>query len=165
MQEGNQGRAWRFTQASINNYVSPYMLSFSAIGAMTYADVAVDDIDIVDGQCEPALDLCDFESDFCGFNVTTARGDFKWNNDTVGNSPIVGYFLSDHTLRSGDGECSIPCVYSSCFWRLARQHCRLCICSRVIDLTAACTHYVYEGTPTPLCPRRKLRTFLTLLVS
>lgn len=75
---------------------------------MALADIALDDIDILDGQCEPAADLCDFErDDLCGFNVTTATNGFQWNQDTAANASIkagIPGFFTDHTLLYFNGE-------------------------------------------------------------
>lgn len=75
----------------------------------SYTDVAVDDIDIVDGQCDRAVNVCDFESnDFCGFNVTAATSDFVWSKDTAINVAekvmIPLATPADHTLVAFPGE-------------------------------------------------------------
>lgn len=86
---------------------SRYKLTFAAGANDLYTDVALDDIEIVDGQCEPAAGLCDFErGDLCGFNVTSGTGGFKWNHDTALNvsQDFFDSAPADHTLSSPVGE-------------------------------------------------------------
>lgn len=105
----NQGRSWKLAQVAIDvDFVEPTQLTLNAIGNMSYADIAVDDIDIVDGQCEPPLNLCDFErGDLCGFNDTTATARFMWDNLLARKADkLLKNNVVDHTLATVFGKSS-----------------------------------------------------------
>ena len=64
-------------------------------------DIALDDLDIVDGPCPPPK-FCDFETDMCKWS--NIRGDeFDWRRDS-GGTPSLGTGPStDHTTGTRNG--------------------------------------------------------------
>lgn len=74
---------------------------------MSFADVAIDDIDISGGSCGAVVDLCDFElGDLCGFSVVKKQENDTWQNIDVlsVNNKLQTYF-TDHTVSSLNGTC------------------------------------------------------------
>lgn len=113
---GNQGRSWKYTEVSVEQASSPYSLTFRAVGGTPYADVALDDIDIVDGQCELAGDVCDYERrDLCGFNVTNTTGDFQWKSSRAYELAAFQLNVRGRTLSSYAGESLKDLLHNSFF--------------------------------------------------
>lgn len=71
-------------------------------------DIALDDLDIVDGPCPPPK-FCDFETDMCKWS--NIRGDeFDWRRDS-GGTPSLGTGPStDHTTGTRNGLFSFLCL-------------------------------------------------------
>ncbi|XP_078791082.1 MAM and LDL-receptor class A domain-containing protein 1 isoform X3 [Oryzias latipes] len=105
-QTGDQGRLWRFAQASLLPRVQPYRVVVEGVkaGPTTDGDMAFDDVQLTDVVCPPH-GFCDFESSFCGW--TNLGGDVDQGDWLRGAgaspNPHTGPTV-DHTTNSIHGH-------------------------------------------------------------
>uniref|UniRef100_A0A3Q1GLC6 Si:ch211-106h4.4 n=1 Tax=Acanthochromis polyacanthus TaxID=80966 RepID=A0A3Q1GLC6_9TELE len=70
-QTGDQGRLWRFAQASLLPRVQPYRFQIVVegvkVGLTKEGDMAFDDVQLTDAQCPPH-GFCDFENTMCSWS-------------------------------------------------------------------------------------------------
>ncbi|RVE62060.1 hypothetical protein OJAV_G00176900 [Oryzias javanicus] len=105
-QTGDQGRLWRFAQASLLPRVQPYRVVVEGVkaGPATEGGVAFDDVRLTDAVCPPH-GFCDFESSFCGW--TNLGGDVDQGDWLRGAgaspNPHTGPTV-DHTTDSEHGH-------------------------------------------------------------
>ena len=72
-------------------------------GGTYYGDIAIDDVELLNGPCPPPAS-CDFESGLCSFGNVISGDDFDWlrsqgTTNTGGTGP-----LSDHTQGDSRGK-------------------------------------------------------------
>jgi len=102
---GNQGNRWIVGEATVPQSLTAagYQVVFEAIrGATARADIALDDVSVVQGACPSAGD-CDFESGLCTWTNANQGDDFDWTSKkgltgTAGTGPST-----DHTLGTAQG--------------------------------------------------------------
>ncbi|XP_068427543.1 MAM and LDL-receptor class A domain-containing protein 1 isoform X2 [Clinocottus analis] len=104
-QTGDQGRLWRFAQASLLPRVQPYRIVVEGVkaGPTLEGDMAFDDVQLTDTQCPPP-GHCDFESNSCSWSNLGGgvdQGDWLRGRGASSNTntgPSV-----DHTTNSTHG--------------------------------------------------------------
>ncbi|KAM6919231.1 apical endosomal glycoprotein [Xenentodon cancila] len=105
-QTGNQGRLWRFGQASLLPRVQPYRIVVEGVkaGPTQQGDMAFDDVQLTDAQCPPH-GFCDFESSFCSWsNVGEGVDQGDWlRGSGASPNPNTGPAV-DHTTNSSHGH-------------------------------------------------------------
>ncbi|KAG7228996.1 hypothetical protein INR49_013229 [Caranx melampygus] len=104
-QTGDQGRLWRFAQASLLPRVQPYRIVVEGVkvGATQEGDMAFDDVQLTDAQC-PSPRFCDFEKGMCSWSNLDRRvdqGDWLRGRGASPN-PNTGPSV-DHTTSSKYG--------------------------------------------------------------
>uniref|UniRef100_G3PY20 MAM domain-containing protein n=2 Tax=Gasterosteus aculeatus aculeatus TaxID=481459 RepID=G3PY20_GASAC len=104
-QTGNQGRLWRFAQASLLPRVQPYRIVVEGVkaGPTQEGDMAFDDVQLTDTQCPPP-GHCDFESNWCSWSNLGGgvdQGDWLRGRGASPN-PNTGPSV-DHTTNSTHG--------------------------------------------------------------
>ncbi|KAL6103987.1 uncharacterized protein ACO6RY_13812 [Pungitius sinensis] len=104
-QTGDQGRLWRFAQASLLPRVGPYRILVEGVkaGPTQEGDMAFDDVQLTDAQCPPP-GRCDFESNWCSWSNLGAgvdQGDWLRGRGASPN-PNTGPSV-DHTTNSTRG--------------------------------------------------------------
>ena len=106
---GTQGNKWRYAQITLISNQAFYILFEGVRGTSYQGDIALDDLDIVDGKC-PSPRQCDFEGNTCGWK--NVRGDqFDWTRDSGGTPSVKTGPSTDHTTgtRNGIGLASFQC--------------------------------------------------------
>eukprot|EP00057_Strongylocentrotus_purpuratus_P018001 XP_011672475.1 PREDICTED: MAM and LDL-receptor class A domain-containing protein 2-like [Strongylocentrotus purpuratus] len=104
---------WTRTGSSGNQWIEGYVdvvdiyefrVVYEAIRGDSYTgDIAIDDLDMVEGQCS-GTHACDFQhDDLCGYQQETVKDDFDWlqgssSTVTFGTGPTV-----DHTYKTPYG--------------------------------------------------------------
>ncbi|XP_022097778.1 MAM and LDL-receptor class A domain-containing protein 1-like isoform X1 [Acanthaster planci] len=101
-QTGHQDNVWRFGQATVSAG-HPFKVVFEAeVGSNPNGDIAIDDVDVVDGKCS-RQGFCDFERDMCGWTNDDSYDVFDWLR-SAGVTPSLNTGPSvDHTTNSGIG--------------------------------------------------------------
>ncbi|KAM8850746.1 MAM and LDL-receptor class A domain-containing protein 1 isoform 2-T2 [Spinachia spinachia] len=104
-QTGDQGRLWRFAQASLLPRVQPYRILVEGVkaGPTHQGDMAFDDVQLTDTQCPPP-GHCDFESNSCSWSNlggVVDQGDWLRGRGASPN-PNTGPSV-DHTTNSTRG--------------------------------------------------------------
>ncbi|XP_034411292.1 MAM and LDL-receptor class A domain-containing protein 2 [Cyclopterus lumpus] len=104
-QTGDQGRLWRFAQASLLPRVQPYRIVVEGVkaGPTQEGDMAFDDVRLTDTQCPPP-GHCDFESNSCSWSNLGGgvdQGDWLRGRGASPN-PSTGPCV-DHTTNSTRG--------------------------------------------------------------
>ncbi|XP_039999701.1 MAM and LDL-receptor class A domain-containing protein 1 [Xiphias gladius] len=104
-QTGDQGRMWRFAQASLLPRVRPYKIVVEGMkaGPTQEGDMAFDDVQLTDAQCPPP-GFCDFESNMCSWSNLGGgvdQGDWLRGRGASPN-PNTGPSV-DHTTNSTQG--------------------------------------------------------------
>ncbi|XP_018531715.2 MAM and LDL-receptor class A domain-containing protein 1 [Lates calcarifer] len=104
-QTGDQGRLWRFAQASLLPRVQPYRIVVEGVKARPTleGDMAFDDVQLMDAQCPPH-GFCDFERNMCSWSnlgVGVDQGDWLRGRGASPN-PNTGPSV-DHTTNSTQG--------------------------------------------------------------
>ncbi|KAM4729149.1 apical endosomal glycoprotein [Anableps anableps] len=105
-QAGDQGRLWRFAQASLLPRIQPYRIVVEGVkaGPTMEGDMAFDDVQLTDAQCPPH-GFCDFESSFCNWSNLGGgvnQGDWLLGAGATPN-PNTGPAV-DHTTNSSKGH-------------------------------------------------------------
>ncbi|TKS79616.1 LDL-receptor class A domain-containing protein 2 Skeletal organic matrix MAM and [Collichthys lucidus] len=104
-QTGDQGRLWKFAQASLLPRVQPYMIVVEGVksGPTQEGDMAFDDVHLTDVQCPPP-GHCDFETNMCSWS--NMGGDVDQEDWLRGRgaspNPNTGPSV-DHTTNSTHG--------------------------------------------------------------
>ncbi|KAK5602804.1 hypothetical protein CRENBAI_025076 [Crenichthys baileyi] len=103
---GDQGRLWRFAQASLLPRIQPYRIVVEGVkaGPTMEGDMAFDDVQLTDAQCLPH-GVCDFESSFCSWSNLgdgVDQGDWLLGAGASPN-PNTGPTF-DHTTNSSYGH-------------------------------------------------------------
>ncbi|KAH9494976.1 hypothetical protein Btru_018310, partial [Bulinus truncatus] len=97
---GSHGNLWRQGEAQVSSSKN-YQISFEGVVGHGYkADIALDDISLVNGSCPPQ-DLCDFEIDLCDYTQLQTTDVFDWirwanKTESHGSGPST-----DHTTNNG----------------------------------------------------------------
>ncbi|XP_038573588.1 MAM and LDL-receptor class A domain-containing protein 1 [Micropterus salmoides] len=104
-QTGDQGRLWRFAQASLLPRVQPYRIVVEGVkaGPTQEGDMAFDDVQLTDAQCPPP-GRCDFERNTCSWSNLGGgvdQGDWLRGRGASPN-PNTGPSV-DHTTNSNHG--------------------------------------------------------------
>ncbi|KAM9845004.1 MAM and LDL-receptor class A domain-containing protein 1 [Aulostomus maculatus] len=104
-QTGDQGRLWRFAQASLLPWNQPHRIVVEGMktGPTQEGDMAFDDVRLSDAQCAP-LGYCDFEGNMCNWSNLGAKvdqGDWLRGRGASLN-PNTGPSV-DHTTNSSHG--------------------------------------------------------------
>uniref|UniRef100_A0AAQ6ITE1 MAM domain-containing protein n=3 Tax=Anabas testudineus TaxID=64144 RepID=A0AAQ6ITE1_ANATE len=104
-QTGDQGRLWRFAQASLLPRVQPYRIMVEGVkaGPTQEGDMAFDDVQLTDAQCPPH-GVCDFENNMCSWSNLGGevdQGDWLRSRGASPN-PNTGPSV-DHTTNSTHG--------------------------------------------------------------
>ncbi|XP_068593728.1 MAM and LDL-receptor class A domain-containing protein 1 isoform X2 [Cebidichthys violaceus] len=104
-QTGDQGRLWRFAQASLLPRVQPYRIVVEGVkaGPTHEGDMAFDDVQLTDTQCS-SPGHCDFESNSCSWSNLGGgvdQGDWLRGRGASPN-PNTGPSV-DHTTNSRHG--------------------------------------------------------------
>ncbi|XP_071965429.1 MAM and LDL-receptor class A domain-containing protein 1-like [Antedon mediterranea] len=104
---GKKGNRWNLVQIDIGHTKGNYSIVFEPrSGGEHHADIAIDDVFLLDKSCSKATELnidCDFESGSCGYtNMHTAK--FSWTRnggrtETTSTGPI-----QDHTHMNEDNK-------------------------------------------------------------
>ncbi|KAM7379552.1 hypothetical protein PAMP_005098 [Pampus punctatissimus] len=104
-QRGDQGRLWRFAEASLLPRVEPYRIVVEGVkaGPTQEGDMAFDDVQLTDSQCPPH-GYCDFESNMCSWsNVGGGVDQGDWlRGKGASPNPNTGPSV-DHTTSSTHG--------------------------------------------------------------
>ncbi|XP_069014100.1 apical endosomal glycoprotein [Embiotoca jacksoni] len=105
-QTGDQGRLWRFAQASLLPRVQPYRIVVEGVkaGPTQEGDMAFDDVQLTDAQCSPH-GYCDFEGNMCSWSNLggeVRQGDWLRGQGASPN-PNTGPSV-DHTTNSTHGH-------------------------------------------------------------
>ncbi|XP_069366962.1 MAM and LDL-receptor class A domain-containing protein 2 [Paralichthys olivaceus] len=104
-QTGDQGRLWRFAQASLLPRVQPYRIVVEGVksGSTQEGDMAFDDVHLTEAQCPPH-GFCDFEINMCSWsNLGGDVAEGNWLRGR-GDSPNPNTGPSfDHTTNSTHG--------------------------------------------------------------
>ncbi|XP_076601667.1 MAM and LDL-receptor class A domain-containing protein 1-like [Chaetodon auriga] len=104
-QMGDQGRLWRFAQASLVPRVQPYRVVVEGVksGPTQEGDMAFDDVHLADAQCPPP-GHCDFESNMCSWSNLGGEVDQEdWlRGRGASPNPNTGPSV-DHTTNSAHG--------------------------------------------------------------
>nr|XP_033506790.1 MAM and LDL-receptor class A domain-containing protein 1 [Epinephelus lanceolatus] len=104
-QTGDQGRLWRFAQASLLPRVQPYRIVVEGVkaGPTQEGDMAFDDVHLTDAQCPPP-GHCDFETNMCSWgNVGEGVDQGDWlRSRGASPNPNTGPSV-DHTTNSTHG--------------------------------------------------------------
>ncbi|XP_075339459.1 MAM and LDL-receptor class A domain-containing protein 1 [Odontesthes bonariensis] len=105
-QTGDQGRLWRFAQASLLPRVQPYRVVVEGVkaGPSQEGDMAFDDVQLTDAQCPPH-GVCDFEISLCSWSNLGGgvdQGDWLRGGGASPN-PNTGPSV-DHTTNSTHGH-------------------------------------------------------------
>ncbi|MEQ2262193.1 hypothetical protein XENORESO_000720, partial [Xenotaenia resolanae] len=105
-QAGDQGRLWRFAQASLLPRIQPYRIVVEGVkaGPTMEGDMAFDDVQLTDAQCLPH-GVCDFETSFCSWSNLgdgVDQGDWLLGAGASPN-PNTGPTF-DHTTNSSYGH-------------------------------------------------------------
>ncbi|KAK7473655.1 hypothetical protein BaRGS_00035133, partial [Batillaria attramentaria] len=103
---GNQGNRWVVGQATVPQSLASagYQVIFEGVRGTTYrADIAIDDISILQGPCA-SPGACDFDSGLCTWTNTQQGDDFDWtmNGGRTGTSSTGP--SSDHTQGNAQGK-------------------------------------------------------------
>lgn len=104
---GSHGNKWLNGQVELTNN-NPYKIVFEGVRGSSYqSDIALDDIQLSNGQCTPTMD-CDFESPvsqlrLCGWKQYPGAN-INWRLGQGSTSSINTGPASDHTLRDGRGN-------------------------------------------------------------
>ncbi|KAF7222228.1 MAM and LDL-receptor class A domain-containing protein 1-like [Nothobranchius furzeri] len=104
-QLGDQGRLWRFAQASLLPRVQPYKIVVEGVkaGPAFEGGMAFDDVQLTDAQCPPH-GFCDFESSLCSWSNLGGVDQGDWLHGTGDSSnPNTGPTF-DHTTNSTHGH-------------------------------------------------------------
>uniref|UniRef100_A0AAQ5YK66 MAM domain-containing protein n=1 Tax=Amphiprion ocellaris TaxID=80972 RepID=A0AAQ5YK66_AMPOC len=105
-QTGDQGRLWRFAQASLLPRVQPYRIVVEGVkvGPTQKGDMAFDDVQLTDAQCPPH-GFCDFENTMCSWSNLGGEVDQGDWLRGAGASPNPNTGPSvDHTTNSSRGH-------------------------------------------------------------
>ncbi|XP_051809884.1 MAM and LDL-receptor class A domain-containing protein 1 [Acanthochromis polyacanthus] len=105
-QTGDQGRLWRFAQASLLPRVQPYRIVVEGVkvGLTKEGDMAFDDVQLTDAQCPPH-GFCDFENTMCSWSNLGGEVDQGDWLRGAGASPNPNTGPSvDHTTNSSRGH-------------------------------------------------------------
>uniref|UniRef100_A0A3Q3KJW2 MAM domain-containing protein n=2 Tax=Mastacembelus armatus TaxID=205130 RepID=A0A3Q3KJW2_9TELE len=105
-QTGDQGRLWRFAQASLLPRIRPFRIVVEGMkaGPTQEGDMAFDDVQLTDDHCPP-FGFCDFESNMCSWSNLGAevdQGDWLHGRAASPN-PNTGPSV-DHTTNSTHGH-------------------------------------------------------------
>ncbi|XP_041849179.1 MAM and LDL-receptor class A domain-containing protein 2 [Melanotaenia boesemani] len=105
-QTGDQGRLWRFAQASLLPRHHPYRIVVEGVkaGPTQEGDMAIDDVQLTDTRCLPH-GICDFENSFCSWSNLGGgvdQGDWLRGSGASPN-PNTGPTV-DHTTNSTHGH-------------------------------------------------------------
>ncbi|KAK1879509.1 MAM and LDL-receptor class A domain containing protein 1 [Dissostichus eleginoides] len=104
-QSGDQGRLWRFAQASLLPRVQPYRIVVEGVksGPTQEGDLAFDDVHLTDAQCPPP-GHCDFEINTCSWSNLGGDVDQEdWlRGRGASTNPSTGPSV-DHTTNSTHG--------------------------------------------------------------
>ncbi|KAF3858061.1 hypothetical protein F7725_011262 [Dissostichus mawsoni] len=104
-QSGDQGRLWRFAQASLLPRVQPYRIVVEGVksGPTQEGDLAFDDVHLTDAQCPPP-GHCDFEINMCSWSNLGGDVDQEdWlRGRGASTNPSTGPSV-DHTTNSTHG--------------------------------------------------------------
>ena len=96
---GNQGNAWRVAQTTITSAIAFRMTFEGVVGNGYQGDIAIDDVQMTMGACQPA-GSCDFESGLCTWTNAQGNDTFDWQR-TTGSTPSYGTGPTiDHTLQT-----------------------------------------------------------------
>lgn len=90
---GNLGNKWRYGHVTIKSDFDFQVVLEGVVGTSFTGDAAVDDIEMVNGECDEE-GSCDFESDFCGYYNTNEGDEFDWlrnkgDTDSYATGPSV----------------------------------------------------------------------------
>ncbi|TWW73586.1 LDL-receptor class A domain-containing protein 2 Skeletal organic matrix MAM and [Takifugu flavidus] len=103
-QMGDQGRLWRFAQASPLYRDRPYRIMVEGVkaGPSQVGDMAFDDVTLTDAQC-PSPGHCDFEINMCSWSNVGGVDEEDWLRGR-GDQPNLNTGPSiDHTTNSSQG--------------------------------------------------------------
>ncbi|XP_074544676.1 MAM and LDL-receptor class A domain-containing protein 1 [Halichoeres trimaculatus] len=104
-QTGDQGRLWRFAQASLLPRTQPYKVVVEGVksGPTLEGDMAFDDVHLSDAQC-PSHGHCDFENNNCGWtNLGREVDQGDWlRGQGASPNPNTGPSV-DHTTNTSHG--------------------------------------------------------------
>ena len=99
---GTQSNKWRYAQITLISNQAFYVLFEGVRGTSYEGDIALDDLDIVDGSC-PTSKECDFEGGLCGWK--NVQGDqFDWRRDSGGTPSVQTGPSTDHTTGTRNGN-------------------------------------------------------------
>lgn len=105
-QTGDQGRLWRFAQASLLPPAQPYRIVVEGVkaGPTHEGDMAFDDVQLTDAHCPPH-GSCDFESTMCSWsNLGEGADQGDWlRGRGASPNPNTGPSV-DHTTNSTHGH-------------------------------------------------------------
>lgn len=105
-QTGEQGRLWRFAQASLLPRVQPYRIVVEGVmaGPSLEGGIAFDDVQLTEAQC-PHPGHCDFEINMCSWsNVGAPTDQEDWlRGRGASQNPNTGPSV-DHTTNSSHGH-------------------------------------------------------------
>ncbi|XP_028283475.1 MAM and LDL-receptor class A domain-containing protein 2 [Parambassis ranga] len=105
-QTGDQGRLWRFAQASLLPRVQSFRIVVEGVkvGPTQEGDMAFDDVQLTDAHCSPH-GFCDFESSMCSWSNLGGNVDQR---DWICGSGATAYPNTgpsvDHTTNSTNGH-------------------------------------------------------------
>lgn len=98
---GNLGDQWRYAHVTVTNPNDFQIVLEGVVGSSHTGDIAVDDIEIENGQCYPELS-CNFEDDYCGYYNVKDLDDFDWER-SKGQRYITTGPSVDHTTSTEEG--------------------------------------------------------------
>ncbi|XP_041460949.1 MAM and LDL-receptor class A domain-containing protein 1-like [Lytechinus variegatus] len=101
---GSSGNQWKEGYIDVVD-IKDFRVVYEAIKGRSFTgDIAIDDLDLIEGQCK-GTHTCDFQSDdLCGYQQETGKDDFDWipgsgSTLTPGTGPAV-----DHTYSTSYGR-------------------------------------------------------------
>ncbi|XP_059850397.1 apical endosomal glycoprotein-like isoform X1 [Hypanus sabinus] len=94
-----QGNEWRRAFHTISPQLKHFQLIFEASLTEEAADIAIDDISVVGGACEPQH-MCNFEADCCEFTFTGLQ---TWQRERGGSPNSTDRPTSDITKETEQG--------------------------------------------------------------
>ncbi|XP_038071818.1 MAM and LDL-receptor class A domain-containing protein 1-like [Patiria miniata] len=142
---GNSGNKWLDASIDIASGIEFQVSFVGERGSDYHGDIAIDDISVDEGDCNPTAPLpalnCDFDSNnLCQFK-NSAYDDFDWTLNN-GNTPSADTGPdSDHTTRNSSGfyiytDASAP--------RVASDKARLDSPKAIAPATGACVRFWYH---------------------
>ncbi|CAF0847412.1 unnamed protein product, partial [Rotaria sordida] len=100
---GPQGNIWKKGEADFRSTLSHKIIFEGTVGNSWDGDIALDDIQLIYGNCPRTISECTFEHGLCDGWESGTEGDFDWSRGRNGSTPS-GTPTVDHTYSSAVGH-------------------------------------------------------------